>query len=155
MTEVPPPPQGPVFVPPGGQPPPGYVAYYPAHAVPPAAPKKPNGTATASLIVSGGALGLLVFTFGVVAPITLIASIIGTVLGHKAKAATDRDPEVGQRDEAIAGFWMGIAGIILAVLAIILVVAFIVWIGMTDEGFDFNDFDERQEPSEFPHELQY
>lgn len=105
----------PVFVPPGGQPPPGYVPYYPAQAMP---AKKPNGNATASLIVSGGSLAMLIFTVGFLSPLTLIASIVGTVLGHNAKTATDRDPEVGQRDEAIAGFWMGIAGIILAVLAL-------------------------------------
>lgn len=105
----------PVFVPPGGQPPPGYVPYYPAQPIP---PKKPNGNATAALIVSGGSLATLIFTIGFSAPLTLIASIVGTVLGHKGKTATDRDPEVGQRNEAIAGFWMGIAGIVLAVLAI-------------------------------------
>ena len=107
----------PVFVPPGGQPPPGYVPYYPGPAV--AVPtKKSNGTATASLIVSGGSLATLIFTLGLFAPLTLIASIVGTVLGHNGKAATDRDSELGQRDEAIAGFWMGIAGIVISVLAL-------------------------------------
>jgi heme/copper-type cytochrome/quinol oxidase subunit 2 len=91
------------------------VPYYPAQPIP---PKKPNGNATAALIVSGGSLATLIFTIGFSAPLTLIASIVGTVLGHKGKTATDRDPEVGQRNEAIAGFWMGIAGIVLAVLAI-------------------------------------
>lgn len=139
----PPPPQQPIFVPPGHEPPPGYVAYYPAQPgqpVQPVAPKKSNGTATASLIVSGGALGLLIFTVGLLAPITVIASIVGTVLGHKAKAATDQDPELGQRDEAVAGFWMGIAGIILAVLAIIALVVLIVVLASVDDVSDSSDF---------------
>lgn len=148
MTEEGPPPPVPVFVPPGGQPPPGYVPYYPAAA---ATPKKPNGNATASLIVSGSALGLLIFTVGFLAPITVIASIVGTVLGHKAKVATDEDPEVGNRDEAIAGFWMGIAGIILAVLAIVLLVALIAWLSTVNEGVDVNEFHN----DDLPPELQY
>lgn len=113
----------PIFVAPGHQPPPGYVAYYPAH---PAPPKESNGNATASLIVSGGALGLLIFTVGVLAPITLIASIVGTILGHKGKTAAEQNPAMGQRDEAVAGFWMGIAGIVLAALAIIALIVLIV-----------------------------
>jgi hypothetical protein len=121
----------PVFVPPGGQPPPGYVPYYPGPAIP---VKKPNGNATASLIVSGGSLATLIFTVGFFAPLTLIASIVGTVLGHNGKSATDRDPEVGQRDEAIAGFWMGIAGIVLAVLAIAFWVVFVLVLIAADSG---------------------
>lgn len=124
----------PIFVPPGGQPPPGYVPYYPAHAAP---AKKPNGNATASLIVSGGSLATLVFTAGLFGVLTLIASIVGTVLGHKAKTATDLDPEVGQRDEAIAGFWMGIAGIILSLVGIIFWVALILLMISTDPNSSF------------------
>lgn len=124
-------------MPPGHQPPPGYVAYYPAH---PAPAKKSNGNATASLIVSGSALALLIFTVGVLAPITVIASIVGTILGHKAKAAADHDPELGQRDEAVAGFWMGIAGIVLAVLAIIALVVLIVVLASVDEGVTSTEF---------------
>ena len=129
--------QPPIFVAPGHAPPPGYVPYYPAQ---PAPVRKPNGNATASLITSGGALGLLIFTAGMFAPMTVIASIVGTILGHKAKVRTDEDPEVGQRDEAIAGFWMGIAGIVLAVLAIIFWVILIVWLASVNEGVDSTTF---------------
>lgn len=143
MTQENPPPQQPIFVPPGHEPPPGYVAYYPAQPgqpVQPVTPKKSNGNATASLIVSGGALALLIFTVGILAPITVIASIVGTVLGHKGKSAADHDPELGQRDEAVAGFWMGIAGIVLAVFAIIALVVLIVVLASVDEVSDSSDF---------------
>ncbi len=136
MTEPP----VPIFVPPGGTPPPGYVPYVPGQQYTPPPAKKPNGNATASLITSGGALGLLIFTAGMFAPITVIASIVGTILGHKAKVRTDEDPTVGQRDEAVAGFWMGIAGIILAVLAIIIWVVVIVWLASVNEGVDRPEF---------------
>ncbi|MBI2690814.1 MAG: DUF4190 domain-containing protein [Solirubrobacterales bacterium] len=128
-------PPAPVFVPAGAQPPPGYVPYYPVPAVP---LKKPNGNATASLIISGGSLAALIFTIGFFAPLTLITSIVGTVLGHKAKSATDRDPEVGQRDEAIAGFWMGIGGIILSVLAIAFWVVVILVMVAADPNSSFD-----------------
>lgn len=134
MNDQEPQPPVPVFVPPGGQPPPGYVPYYPATAVP---AKKPNGNATASLIVSGGSLATLIFTVGFFAPLTVIASIIGTILGHSGKSATDRDPEVSQRDEAVAEFWMGIAGIVLSVLAIAFWVALILVLIAADPNTSF------------------
>lgn len=115
--------QKPVFVPAGHAPPPGYVAHYPAQA---GVPKESNGNATASLIVSGGALALLIFTAGLLAPITTIASIVGTILGHKGKNAAEKNPAMGQKDEAVAGFWMGIAGIVLGALAIIVIVVLLV-----------------------------
>lgn len=140
MNDEPQQPPVPVFVPPGGQPPPGYVPYYPAQPEA-ATPKESNGNATASLIVSGGSLALLVFTVGVLAPITLIASIVGTVLGHKGKTAAEKNPAMGQKDEAVAGFWMGIAGIILAVLAIIVMIVLIVVLVAYGESteWDFED----------------
>jgi hypothetical protein len=135
--QPPPSAQQPIFVAPGQAPPPGYLPYYPGQQIP---SRKPNGNATASLITSGGALALLIFTAGILAPMTAVASVVGTVLGHKAKVRTDEDPEVGQRDEAIAGFWMGIAGIVLAVIAIIVWVIVIVWLASVNEGVDSSTF---------------
>ncbi|MBJ7355312.1 MAG: DUF4190 domain-containing protein [Thermoleophilaceae bacterium] len=137
--QTPAPSQQPIFVPPGHAPPPGYVAYYPAQ--PGVGHKESNGNATASLIVSGGALGLLIFTVGVLAPLTLIASIVGTVLGHKGKKAAEQNPAMGQKDEAVAGFWMGIAGIVLAALAVIAMIVLIVLLVAYGESnnWDFED----------------
>jgi uncharacterized membrane protein len=111
-----------VFVPPGAQPPPGYVLH-PTGAQLQSKPS--NGYAVAGMIVSGLSIALLVFTAGVFAPITLVASIVGTVLGHKGKTDVDQGKSTEQRDLAVAGFWMGISGIILSVLAILVWVAII------------------------------
>lgn len=127
----------PIFVAEGHEPPPGYVAYYPAQAT---ATKESNGNATASLIVSGAGLGLLIFSVGILAPFTLIASIVGTILGHKGKTAAEKNPAMGQKDEAVAGFWMGIAGIILGGLAVIalivIVIAIVAYGDSTDWTFE-------------------
>lgn len=134
-----PPPQ---FVPPGGgqqpPPPPGGYPPYGYHPQYQPLPKKPTNTyAMGGLIVSGASLGLLIFTAGILAPLTLIGSIVGTVLGHKGKTDFDQGKAVQQRDEGLAGFWMGIAGIILAVLAIAIWVAVIIVIASSD--IDWND----------------
>jgi uncharacterized membrane protein len=139
---VPPPPQGgyyaqPVFVPPGAQPPPGYLPYNPAGAP---APRPTNGYAVASMVVSGTSLGFLIFTAGLLSPITLIASIIGTVLGHKGKTDVDQGKATQQRDLAVAGFWMGVSGIVLSVLAVIAWIAVIVIAVAADDTHSTYEF---------------
>jgi hypothetical protein len=119
-------------------PPPGYTPYAQTPR-PPAGPS--NGHATVSLIVSGGSLALLLFTAGIVSPITLIASIVGTILGHKGKTDVDQGKTTRSRDEAVAGFWMGIAGIVLSVLALIAWIAVIVIaIAVDDSNSGWDEF---------------
>lgn len=89
---------------------------YPHYAYPPRLPT--NNLAVASIITSCCSLGLLLISLGLFAPICAIASVIGTILGHKGKVAVDEGREVQQRDLAIAGFWVGTAGWILSLVAI-------------------------------------
>lgn len=126
-----PPPAAPVFVPQGGQLQPGQYPYY---AYPPAQPT--NNLAVASIITTCCSLGLLLVSLGLFAPVTAVASGIGMYLGHRGKVAVDVGEAVQQRDLAIAGFWVGVAGLILSILAI---VAWIVLIAVL-ASLDWNEF---------------
>ncbi|MBJ7459115.1 MAG: hypothetical protein JHD02_08010 [Thermoleophilaceae bacterium] len=135
----PPPHQAPIFVPPGQAPPPGYTAHYP---VQPQGPLPTNGYAMAGLIVSGSSLAFLFLSAGILAPATLFISIIGTVLGHKGKTDVDQGKAAQQRDIGVAGFWTGIAGIILSVLALAAWAALLIFMISLDEAsssFDWHD----------------
>ncbi len=135
-----PPPQ---FVPPHGQhqpppPPPGQYGYYPQAPHP---PQPTNGYAVASIITSSLSLAVLIFTAGLLSPITGIASVVGAVLGHKGKDDVDKGRAVQQRDLAVAGLWTGVAGIILSVLALLAWIALIVLAVIYDDSnssFDFH-----------------
>ncbi len=95
---------------PGYQQPGGYVSY----------PIEPsNDAAVASLITSLTAIGFLVLSTGILAPLTLIASIVGIVLGRKGMKNVDEGRTRKQRDMAQGGFISGIVGVVIAVLAII------------------------------------
>jgi hypothetical protein len=90
----------------------GYApGYYPYYSGP------DNGLAVASLTVAIIAIVVWFLTGGFLAPITIIASIVAVVLGHKGKKAVDEGRTRKNRDVAMAGFWTGIAGIVLAVLS--------------------------------------
>jgi hypothetical protein len=77
-----------------------------------------NGLAIASVITATSSLGVLLLSIGFAAPLTMIASIIAVVLGHKGKKAVDEGRTPRSRDAAMAGFWTGIAGIVLSFIAI-------------------------------------
>jgi hypothetical protein len=92
---------------------------------PPGAPvPEPEGRpAVVALATGAAALGLLVFTAGVLFFVTLPASIAGWVLGNKAK-------QVGARpDQANVAVIMGVVGTIGGVIATIVWV--LIW---TDTG---------------------
>lgn len=97
-----------------------------------------NGLATGSLVTAIISIAALVFTAGFSAPLSLIASIVSIVLGHKGKKAVDEGRTQKNRDTAVAGFWTGIAGVVLSVLAVAAWVAFFVIIaesgGEADPG---------------------
>ncbi|MFY9265270.1 MAG: hypothetical protein WAO61_07570 [Solirubrobacterales bacterium] len=92
----------------------------------PPAPK--NDAAIASLIAAISSIGGLVLTVGLLAPLSLIASIVAIILGVKGKKAVDEGRTTKDRDVAIGGIWTGVAGIVLSVVAIAGWVVFIVWI---------------------------
>lgn len=78
-----------------------------------------NGLAVASLSLGIIAIALMFFTAGFSAPLSIICSIVGVVLGLKGKKAVDEGRTRKHRDVAVAGFWTSIAGIVLAVVAIV------------------------------------
>jgi hypothetical protein len=96
----------PLFVPPTG-PPSG------------PAPKGDGNRAVAALAAGAAALGLLVFTAGVLFFVTLPASIAGWVLGSRAKQAGV------QTDQANVAVIIGIVGTVSGVVAA--VVWIVVW----------------------------
>lgn len=110
---------------------PGY--YQPYYAGP------DNGLATASLVTAVIALALLVFTAGWSAPISVIASAISIFLGHKGKKAVDEGRTRKNRDVAVAGFWTGIAGVVLSILAAAFWLVFIFVIADTGGEADPGD----------------
>ncbi len=132
----------PQFVPPHGQhqppPPPGQYGYYPYQPHP---PQPTNAYAVASIITSSLSLAILIFTAGLLSPITGIASVVGAVLGHKGKDDVDKGRAVQQRDLAVAGLWTGVAGIVLSTLALLAWIAVIVLAIVYDDtnsSFDFH-----------------
>ncbi|MBI4897526.1 MAG: DUF4190 domain-containing protein [Actinobacteria bacterium] len=86
-----------------------------------------NGLAVASLTLGIIAIALMFFTAGFSAPLSIICSIVGVILGHKGKKAVDEGRTRKHRDVAVAGFWTSIAGAIIAVLAIVFWVLFIAY----------------------------
>lgn len=121
----------PQFVQQGQTLPPGQPGY---HAYPQRLPS--NNLAVASIITSCSSLGLLLISIGLFAPICAIASTVGCVLGHKGKVAVDEGRAAKQRDLSIAGFWVGVAGLILSLLAIVAWVLLVVVL----QSLDWNEF---------------
>lgn len=96
-----------------------------------------NGYAIAGLVTSSISLTILLLTAGILSPITLVASAIGTALGHKGRSEASGSHK--QRDLAEAGFWVGVAGIVLSVLAVLawaVVIVLLVLYGDTEGAFD-------------------
>lgn len=135
-------PTPPQFVPPRGQhhppPPQGQYGYYP---YPPQPPLPTNGYAVASIVTSSISLAILIFTAGLLSPLTGIASVVGAVLGHKGKDDVDKGRAVQQRDLAVAGLWVGVAGIVLSILALlawVALIAFAIFYDDSNSSFDFH-----------------
>jgi hypothetical protein len=98
--DAPPAPQAagrPVFLPPDG------VGGAPA--------RSQSNKAVWALIFGSGSLGLLVFSAGLLFFLTLPASIVGWILGNRAKRASDR------RDQANVAVIIAIVGLVLSVIA--------------------------------------
>jgi hypothetical protein len=147
MTEapVPPPNEPPPAAPAGGywyQPPALWVptSGTPGQPAQPGAREPGNGSAVASIITSCCALALLFLSAGIAAPLTVIASAVGMFLGHKGKNDVDLGKTQVQRDVAVAGFWTGLAGVVLAVISILIWIA-IIAIAIADSSNDsFGEF---------------
>jgi len=103
----------------------------------PNAGRKTNSHAVWGLVLAACGLGLLIFTAGFAAPLSLPACIAGWALGVKGKRRVDRGEPVGDRPMAVTAQITGIVGVVLCLLAVAfwaLLIAF----GEGSFGFDFD-----------------
>jgi len=85
--------------------------FLPPNAARPGPAKGQNNKAVVALIFGSGSLGLLAFSAGLLFFLTLPASIVGWVLGNRAKRM-----ETG-RDQANVAVIIAIVGLVLSVIA--------------------------------------
>lgn len=88
------------------------------------------------MLFSAISLALLVISFGLLAPITIILSAVGSYLGNKSKRELEDGRPAPQRDLAVSSFWVGIIGLVLGLLAILAWLALIVFLVSIDPGSD-------------------
>ena len=86
-------------------------AFLPPNATGAAAAQPQNNKAVWALIFGSGSLGLLVFSAGLLFFLTLPASIVGWVLGSRAKRASNGS------DQANVAVIIAIVGLVLSVIA--------------------------------------
>lgn len=104
-------------------------------AAPQTAPtRRTNNQAVWGLVLAISGLGLLVFTVGLSAPLSLPASVAGLALGVKGKRRVDRGEPVGDRPMAVAAQVTGIVGVVLGVLALAF---WVLLIALGEWNFDF------------------
>jgi hypothetical protein len=136
-----PPPYQPPPAYPGWQPPPpayppppsGYYGWAPASV-----PRQPdNGPALAGFIVSMVSGGLWLISAGWLAPLSIPGGIVGMVLARRGKQKVESGETQKHKDLANAGWWIGLAVIVLSVLSTIAWVLFIV-LASTSDSFDDN-----------------
>ena len=95
----------------------GYYGYPSYEAWSRATQGPPNNAAVAGFITSISSLGLLVFILGLSAPLTFIASIVGTIVSRNGIKKVDSGETKKNRDLGQWGFWLGIAGVVLSLIA--------------------------------------
>lgn len=110
------------------QPPPGYSPW--THA----APQPDNNPAIVGFVFSLVGIALLLFTVGLSTIVSLGCSITAVVAGRKGIKRVDAGETPKHRGFAQAGFWVGVAGVVLAVVATVVWVLVLV-AAATDEEF--------------------
>lgn len=105
--------------PPTGEPfavsPPSNPAWGPPPTQPPG-----NGLAVAGFVLGLVALLLLVFTIGILSPLTLVMGIAGSVLALVGKRRVDRGVTVRGRGLAVGGLVLGPIASVLSIMAVAL-----------------------------------
>jgi hypothetical protein len=101
-----------------GQPPPGYSQPPPGYAPWAYTPPQPdNNPAIVGFIFSLVGIALLLFTVGLSSIVSLGCSITAVVAGRKGIKRVDAGATPKHRGFAQAGFWVGVAGVLLALVA--------------------------------------
>ena len=116
----------------------GYYGYPSYEAWSRATQGPPNNTAVAGFITSIASLGLLVFIIGLSAPITFIASIVGTIVSRNGIKKVDSGETKKNRDLGQWGFWLGIAGIVLSLIAAGVWTAVFIAADDIDDDFEYD-----------------
>ena len=94
--------------------------------LPGAQPDEPAAQPTSGKAIAALILGIASLAFGiVVGPFAVLLSIPAVVLGVQARREIARDPGVQGSGLALAGFIIGIIGIVLFVLCLILIAVFL------------------------------
>ncbi|MGH2906124.1 MAG: hypothetical protein ACRDKI_05080 [Solirubrobacterales bacterium] len=91
-----------------------------------------NDQAVISIVSGSISLGLLFLSGGIASPLTLIASGLAVFFGQRGQDNIRSGKTTEHRDTAVAGFWVGITGVILSTLAILAWLAFLVIISSSD-----------------------
>ena len=118
---------------PGYSPPYGYPAQ-PGYYYTPPPPQPGNGPAVASLVVSCVSGFLCLTSAGILAPLTLAGGIVGMVLSRNGKRKIEAGETTKHKDLATAGWWVGIATVVLSVISIIAWAALIIVAASTDSS---------------------
>ncbi len=109
-----PPPAAPGWQQPYPPPPGGYYGW-----APPPPPQPGNGLAVAGLVTSSVSAFLCLTSAGILSPLTLAGGIVGMVLSRKGKQKVEAGETTKHKDLATAGWWVGIAVLVLSVISII------------------------------------
>jgi len=125
QTQYQPPPQ------PGWAPPPGQPYGYGGYSPPPAEPD--NNPAVVGFSLSMAGLGLPFITAGLSSIISLGLSIAGVIYSRKGRQKVAAGETRKHDGLAQAGFWCGIAGIVLSALATLAWIAFIVALAVSED----------------------
>jgi hypothetical protein len=128
----PPPPQPGWQQPPPYQPPtPGYYGWQPPYVQQPG-----NGQAVAGFVVSMVSAALWLFSAGFGTPLTIPGAIVGMVLARQGQQKVKEGETTKHKDLATAGWWIGIAVLVLSVISTIAWVLVLVLAANSDS---FND----------------
>ena len=106
--------------PPPGEPPRPASPPPPSGGFGPAAQPPGNGIAVAGFVLGLAALILLLFSIGLLSPLTLVLGVTGFVLGLVGKRRVDRGATARGRGLAIAGLTLGLIAAVLSLLAVAL-----------------------------------
>lgn len=77
-----------------------------------------NGNAIAGFIISLASIGALFFFLGLLAPISIVLSIVAIFVSRNGVKKVDRGETGKNRALGQWGFWLGIAGVVLSLLAL-------------------------------------
>jgi uncharacterized membrane protein YccC len=95
----------------------------------PVQPKEPS--AIPAMVV-----GIIAVAGGMMCYLPILASPVALVLGRRSLNAIRRQPHLGGRGEAMAGFVLGIIGTCMLALVVLVIAGIAIWAMSDPSGFD-------------------